>query len=325
MSAYVRQNQHGAQVSALTTQVIGTPSIINKRGRQARSASPRLLSALDVASTETSTSKKPRKAAGPTHALHKDTTRISVVRQPKMNRKVVARSKPTSAVNPTRNDGREPTKGASNRSRSDLDSENLVELHPQFSEESVSIFDRSLESVESNTSNRHESRKYKTVDVPTIRNFDKITKNIPKFKGAPDDHFEAWMTNVDLYLRSQCSTLTDYQRLTAVLLKIEGYPRLILQGIRKNLKSVKDIFKALKQTYGQDELTMLANIRQLPDEAVRIYYSRLKTNLGLLGQNDTTKGQRIYLNYFLTGLLPKLRSQVESLMTQRLNLRSSLG
>ena len=33
----------------------------------------------------------------------------------------------------------------------------------------------------------------------------------------------------------------------------------------------------------------------------------------------TTKGQRIYLNYFLTGLLPKLRSQVESLMPQRLD------
>ena len=95
---------------------------------------------------------------------------------------------------------------------------------------------------------------------------------------------------------------------------------MILNGIKRNLKSVKDIFKALKPTYGQDELTMLANIHQLPGESVRLYYSRLKTNLGLLGYKDSTKGKRIYLNFFLTGLTPKLRSQVECLMPQRLEI-----
>ena len=302
-------NQHGAQVSALTTSVIGTPSL-KKRGRPARSASPRLLSAPNP-------SKKPRKGASPTHVLHhKDTTLIPAARQ--RTRKVVFKSKLTSVVDPITHDTCESMEDASDHSTG-VNSENLIELHPRVSDESVSNYDCSQDSDESTTSqNRYKQNDPKYRDTPTIRNYDKISKNIPKFKGGPDDHFEAWMTNVDLYLRNQCSTLTENQKLTAVLLKIEGYPRLILKGIKKNLKSVKDIFKALKQTYGQDELTMLANIRQLPEEPVRVYYSRLKTNLGLLGHNDTTKGQRIYLNYFLTGLLPKLRSQVENLMPQRL-------
>ena len=66
---------------------------------------------------------------------------------------------------------------------------------------------------------------------------------------------------------------------------------MILQGTKNNLKSVKEFFKVLKQTYGQNDY-----------------------------QGSTHK-----IEFFLTGLLPKLRSQVESLMPQRLNLRSSLG
>ena len=94
------------------------------------------------------------------------------------------------------------------------------------------------ESIESTIyQDLYESSKPKPFDTPTFRNHEKITKNIPKFKGGPDDHFESLIANVDLYLRSQCSALTENQKLKAVLLKIEGYPRMILQGTKNNLNN----------------------------------------------------------------------------------------
>ena len=65
---------------------------------------------------------------------------------------------------------------------------------------------------------------------------------------------------------------------------------------------------------------MLNEIKQTSDESVRVYFSRLKTNLHLLGYVDSAnrKGNRIFLNQFLNGLLPSIRTPVKALKPQRL-------
>ena len=63
---------------------------------------------------------------------------------------------------------------------------------------------------------------------------------------------------------------------------------------------------------------MLNEIKQLAVESVRVYFSRLKTNLHLLGYTDSSKGNRIFLNHFINGLLPSLRTPVKALKPQKL-------
>jgi len=131
-----------------------------------------------------------------------------------------------------------------------------------------------------------------------------MTMSMQEFKGSQDDHFETWEENTRLYLEKQCPNSTEDQRMTAVKLKIQGYPRMILRQ-HPNITTLDGIFDALRPTYGADEITMLN------DESVRVYFSRLKTNLHLLGYTDSSKGNRIFLNYFFNGLLTSLRTPVK--------------
>jgi hypothetical protein len=147
--------------------------------------------------------------------------------------------------------------------------------------------------------------------------YNSMTKSMQVFKGSPDDHFETWEENTRLYLEKQCPGSTEDQRITAVKLKIQGYPRMILRQ-HPNIATLDDIFDALRPTYGADEITMLNEIKQMADESVRVYFSRLKTNLHLLGYNDSSKGNRIFLNHFINGLLPSLRTPVKALKPQKL-------
>ena len=148
-------------------------------------------------------------------------------------------------------------------------------------------------------------------------NYNFMTKVIQVFKGALDDHFETWEENTRLYLEKQCPNISEDQKMTAVLLKIQGYPRMILRQ-HPNLKPLDDIFDALRPTYGADELTMINENKQFQNESVRVYFSRLKTNLHLLGFRDTTHSDRILLNNFVDGLQSNLRLAVKRLKPQRI-------
>ena len=58
----------------------------------------------------------------------------------------------------------------------------------------------------------------------------------------------------------------------------------------------------MRLAYGKDHITILSELRQLPDELVRIYSIRLKTNLKLLGiKSDANQSTLIRLDYFLKG------------------------
>jgi hypothetical protein len=123
-------------------------------------------------------------------------------------------------------------------------------------------------------------------------NYNIMTKVMHVFKGALDDHFETWEENTRLYLEKQCPNISEDQKMTAVLLKIQGYPRMIIRQ-HPNLKSMDDIFDALRPTYGADELTMINENTQFQNESVRVYFSRLKTNLHLLGYRAPPKAIEI--------------------------------
>ena len=91
-----------------------------------------------------------------------------------------------------------------------------------------------------------------------------MTKSMQTFKGAVEDHFETWEENTGLYLDKQCPGITEDQRMTEVLLKIQVY-RMILRR-HPDITTLDGIFDALRPTYGADEFTMLNEIKELPDE-----------------------------------------------------------
>ena len=74
--------------------------------------------------------------------------------------------------------------------------------------------------------------------------YNSMTKSMQVFKGLPDDHFETWEENTRLYLEKQCPGITEDQRITAVKLKIQGYPRMILRQ-HPNITTLDGIFDAL--------------------------------------------------------------------------------
>jgi hypothetical protein len=153
---------------------------------------------------------------------------------------------------------------------------------------------------------------------PPIYNLNSMTKSMQVFKGAADDHFETFEENTRLYLNTQYPYAPEETKVTAVLLKIQGYPRMILRQHHPYLKTLDELFDALRPTYGADEFTMINETKQLPDESVRVFFSRLKTNLYLLGYTDASKGNRIFLSHFINGLHPGLRTAVKALKPQRI-------
>ena len=68
--------------------------------------------------------------------------------------------------------------------------------------------------------------------------FDRLLKNLPKFKGGYDENFNFWMLNTKSGLKlSHC---TEQEKINIVLMKIEGYPRVILEnmGVFENVESI---------------------------------------------------------------------------------------
>ena len=148
---------------------------------------------------------------------------------------------------------------------------------------------------------------------------DRLLKNLPKFKGGDDENFNSWMLNTKSGLKlSHC---TEQEKINIILMKIEGYPREILENMGE-FESVESIFEYLKPTYGKDQRLILASLRQLPDESVRLYSIRLKTNLKFLGirSNDAAQSNLICLDYFVKGLIPAVAKRVKALLPDNLEI-----
>ena len=143
-----------------------------------------------------------------------------------------------------------------------------------------------------------------------------ICKMLPKFSGEKTENFEGWVMNTRLLLGNV--HLSDKDKTTAVLLKIEGAARKIVENA-SSIITIEDILSALDATYGQDEMYFLADTKQKPDEPAKIFLARLKTNLNLLGFQDQKKTEQVLLDYFLTGLLPSLADRIKSICPYNLD------
>jgi hypothetical protein len=86
------------------------------------------------------------------------------------------------------------------------------------------------------------------------------------------------------------------------------------------IHNIDDIFNALRPTYGLDEYTLQQQTKQQEGESVRVYYSKLKTNLMLIGFTDSPAGARHLLVTFINGLLPDLRRAVRALKPQTVQI-----
>ena len=146
-----------------------------------------------------------------------------------------------------------------------------------------------------------------------------LHKRMQKFSGLPNENFNAWAMNSTMHLQ-EYPNLTEDQKVKVILFKLDGYPREIVAS--KSLTTVDEIFQTLKATYGQNVSSLLASVTQLPDEPVKIYLSRLKTTLSMLGYNEDTdpnSPNEVFQDFFTKGLLPQLRNRVQYLLPDNLN------
>ena len=64
--------------------------------------------------------------------------------------------------------------------------------------------------------------------------------------------------------------------------KVGGYALQTLEHDRE-IEDLDMLFQALKKTYGKDQRAIISNVKQLPNESVKLYSVRLKNNLRALG------------------------------------------
>ena len=114
-----------------------------------------------------------------------------------------------------------------------------------------------------------------------------------------------------MYL-SRFPNVSDLDKKEALLLRIEGYARQIVEQEVHNFTNPEQIFSCLTLTYGRDKRTIMNNTMQFALEPVRIYVSRLRTNLSLIGIVELSS-PFVILDYFVKGLLPAISHKVKSL------------
>ena len=78
----------------------------------------------------------------------------------------------------------------------------------------------------------------------------------------------------------------------------------------------------MHETYGKDERSLIAGVKQKPNEPVRVFATRLQSSLNILGWccPDPTKPNLVSLDDFLNGLLPTLSSEVRKMLPRGLDI-----
>ena len=93
------------------------------------------------------------------------------------------------------------------------------------------------------------------------KSFADMLRSMSKFKGAPDENVTAWMLNNKSNFDT-CQNLKAKQKIDAILIKVEEYPREILANLSV-IQSADQCFEILEKTYGKDQRFLLANTKQL--------------------------------------------------------------
>ena len=117
--------------------------------------------------------------------------------------------------------------------------------------------------------------------------------------------------------------LTERDRVTALLLKVGGVAREIINSCGTSL-TVINIIDLLTKTYGRDRSALMARAKQLTDEPVTVYLGRLKTTWGMLGMHwNTAESEPFFRESFVNGLLPSVGEKVKTLFPTSIETATS--
>ena len=141
-----------------------------------------------------------------------------------------------------------------------------------------------------------------------------LLKIMPIYNGRSDENFDSWVIVVKSALEYG-PNCTEKQKLDAIKVKIGGDAREMVNCVGV-INTVDSLFVAMRHTYGRDKRAILANVKQRPDETVKMFSMRLKTAMQNLGwvESENTSDNPISLDYFLAGLRTEISDKVKSLL-----------
>lgn len=110
----------------------------------------------------------------------------------------------------------------------------------------------------------------------------KLLRNMPKFNGEANENFNSWVLGVKMVISDYGAFCTEAQRFAAVRTHIGGRAReIVYHG--GEIDNVQELLCQMEKTYDRDSREILADAKQHKDESLRVYATRLKTNLKLVG------------------------------------------
>ena len=152
------------------------------------------------------------------------------------------------------------------------------------------------------------------------RQLDRMLRYMPEFNGKAEENFESYVLGAKAALVYGVDC-TVGQKLDAIKVRIGGDAREVLANCGK-IETISELFSALHDTYGKDERSLIADVKQKPNEPVRVFATRLRSNLKILGWgcHDANKPNLVSLDYFLNGLLPSLSTDVRKMLPRDLDV-----
>jgi hypothetical protein len=158
--------------------------------------------------------------------------------------------------------------------------------------------------------------------IDKSRQLDRVLRNLPTFSGKADENFDAYIIGVRKTLEGFAQGCTEAEKLTAVRVKITGDACELLES-NDNLLTVNDLLSSLQVTFGRDQRTTIADVKQRVDESVRKFAHRLRMSLrilGWVGADDPDKPNLVSLEFFINGLLSGLSQEVRKLCPRTMGI-----
>lgn len=148
---------------------------------------------------------------------------------------------------------------------------------------------------------------------------------MPKFSGASKDNFESWILNSKEYLENFPRKAKN-DRLRALKLSLSGPARQVLEGYAP-IKSVRTVYKVLEKTYGIDgnKFNRLVDTKQQPEESVRAFLARLRTNMMATNVLDKKSQKEAGLSLFLQNVKPDIGKRLAALFPSTLKQATEMA
>lgn len=154
------------------------------------------------------------------------------------------------------------------------------------------------------------------------KQLDRMLRYMPSFNGKADENYDSYVIGVRQTLDAYAKGVSEEEKLSAIKVKIGGDAREVLAS-SGTILTVESLISTMNDTYGRDQRTTIADVKQKPEETVRMFANRLRMNLKLLGWvgvDDPNKPNIVSLEFFINGLLPSISSDVRKLCPRNLDV-----